>query len=94
MSSKAGYNDELYYPITESTLTIDIFNHYSQSTNYWIASPGYVNDQAVYAVALSGLIYSSTFQNDHVSVRPVVALKAETVLTSGTDGFDYNLGTN
>ncbi|MBQ3416131.1 MAG: hypothetical protein IJH39_12520, partial [Clostridia bacterium] len=72
VSSKAGYNDTLYFPHQEG---VDNGNCYG----YWLASPSASSAYHVMFVDYDGGVYGGSYGNARRAFRPVVCLPSSIV---------------
>ena len=91
MKDREGYGNDLYYlyPSLSGVKHEGVYG-------YWLASPAEANDYTNYIMRVDcyGNISCNAFTADICALRPVVRLKNTTTLTTGTDGYDYNLTAN
>ena len=89
LNIKQGYLNELYYP--HSSVTNEI---YGGCYFYRLAATAGAGDFGVVCVCNDGYIGFAAYDNKNGALRPVVRLKASTTITTGTNGYDYNLVDN
>ena len=90
LSSKEGYNNTIYFPRHEG---IDLGNG-DTCYAYWLASPSCHSFGSMMRVMPNGMVNVDGFSIQAYAARPLIRLKDTTTLTTGTDGYDYNLISN